>query len=110
MRKKISGILILCLLLTCFPAGFSFAETETAASAVKSESLISLHVKGERDYSAGREVLNALNQFREKRGLAPLQLRRDLNDAAMVRAEENCIVQSEARPDGTKNTSVLEGL
>lgn len=109
MKKKISILLCLTLLMTTLSISTSFAMAETKE--ITEPELVGLSISGEKDYSAGYEVLEAFNQVRSRCGLEPLQFREELTDAAMTRAFESCINNTRnVRPDGSPKTSVLAGL
>lgn len=53
------------------------------------------------------DVLELVNEERQKRHLEPLRLAQDLNDAAMIRAEECVRYFSHTRPDGSSFHTVM---
>ena len=57
--------------------------------------------------SFARDVLELVNEERQKRHLEPLRLAQDLNDAAMIRAEECVRYFSHTRPDGSSFHTVM---
>lgn len=59
-----------------------------------------LKVMGDKQYSAAYEVLDLVNQERSKNGLNPLQMDKDLLDAAMLRAFETSVAFSHTRLTG----------
>ena len=54
-----------------------------------------------------RQVLALVNEERCKAGVAPLKLSAELQEAAVIRAEELTRKYSHTRPDGTKFSTVL---
>ena len=58
-------------------------------------------ISGTRDYQKAYEVLALVNAERKKAGLGELKMEKSLLDTAMVRAEEQAVLFSHTRPNGT---------
>jgi len=87
MKKAGTLLLALVLVLTlALPA----AAAETAE----------LRLKGTRSYTLSAEVLSIVNEERAKLGLPALQMDKDLQEAAMLRAAEVNLNFSHTRPTG----------
>lgn len=67
-------------------------------------------VKGDQMYTYAFEVLNLVNQEREKAGLGKLSMDKDLLDAAMQRAYETSIAFSHTRPTGQDCFSISKKM
>ena len=63
--------------------------------------LFNIHVSGTRDYSFAKEVVDLVNQEREKEGLASLTADVDLLEAAMLRSGEISVYFEHYRPNGS---------
>lgn len=63
---------------------------------------VSVEIEGTENYDYVNEVLELVNQNREKEGLAELKLDESLLEIAMQRAAEISLYYSHTRPDGTQ--------
>lgn len=71
---------------------------------------VDVKIEGNFDYDEAYDVLAIVNSEREKEGLSPLKMDKDLLDAAMRRAAETAIYYSHTRPNGENCFTVLEDM
>ncbi len=76
------------------------AEEEKYASLVETSETAELAITGTFDYEQAYEILELTNAEREKVGLSPLTMDKDLLDAAMIRAAESAVNFDHTRPNG----------
>lgn len=95
---KNKGIMLLIMIVV-----FLLLITKsTIAKASNSENeLITLTVNGEYDYDMALEVLDLVNEERQKEGLEKLKFDADLFQSAMFRASETALYWDHERPNGT---------
>lgn len=63
---------------------------------------VNLEIAGTENYTYVNEVLDLVNQTRNKKGLPALTLDKDLLESAMQRATENSLYYSHTRPNGSE--------
>ncbi len=89
-----------------YTTGSEGASANTILSNIEKGGLViemptlKLDIKGEAIYSQSYKVLELLNAEREKAGVAPLRMDKDLLEASMLRAAECAAYYSHTRPNG----------
>ena len=111
--KKILKLLMISFVFSlpftlCVQAAQETAVGEEAAKSSSSsiqpyasEELVNITIEGTENYDYAWEVLDLVNEEREKEGVGPLTMDQELMDAAMLRAAETQLYFSHTRPDGT---------
>ena len=111
--KKILKLLMISFIFSlpftlCVQAAQKTAVGEEAAKSSSSsiqpyasEELVNIDVEGTENQDYAWEVLDLVNEEREKEGVGPLTMDQELMDAAMLRAAETQLYFSHTRPDGT---------
>ena len=86
----------------------SLGEVESIQNiAPLSAGLVSLNITGSYHFNRANQILTLVNEERQRRGLVPLAMDRNLQDAAMVRAREINVYHSHTRPDGTHFSTAM---
>jgi uncharacterized protein YkwD len=108
--KKTSAVILSTVMLfqatlttsaTAFAKGIKSSSLITDVTETEDKGLYDIYTKGTVDYDAAYEVLDLVNETREKLGLNPLTMDKSLREAAMQRAAENSVFYDHTRPDNT---------
>ena len=90
--------LVIMVFAILAPVHMAFAATGT------------IRVQGTCDYDRAYQVLELVNKERKKQGQAPLEMDKDLLEAAMLRAAECSVSFSHVRPNGKDCFSACEKM
>lgn len=97
--RRVAAIILSCVMLLGTPyVSYANYDIETG---METASVGTIKFTGTKKYDMAYQVLDIVNQEREAAGLPALVMDKDLLDAAMERAVEQCAYYGHERPDGT---------
>ena len=117
LKRCIAFLLAMLIIMTaqgmeaCLVLSATVKQTEESATSVESAATTqNIQLTGICDYESAYEVLQYMNEEREKAGLNSLKMDQNLMDAAMLRAAELVIRYSDTRPDGKSCDTACEDI
>ena len=98
MKKRI--MIFLSMAAVCILFCLARTTDAKAEDGTEENKIYDLNITVERNYDYAKEVLELVNQEREKAGVGTVQLDEELTEAAMIRAMETTVVYAHARTNG----------
>ena len=98
MKKRI--MIFLSMAAVCILFCLARTTDAKAEDGTEENKIYDLNITVERNYDYAKEVLELVNQERQKAGVGTVQMDEELTEAAMVRAMETTVAYSHGRTNG----------